>query len=266
MCSVDYPPISKARPGADNGPYPGWMSLSGRMPHDPTPTMPETRLFPYDLVMFDLDGTLMETASELSDALNDTLADLGCAPVAETRVGDWIGNGTAELLIRGLAESTGQAPQSLRGSELARRALALFDLHYERRCGTRSRLYPQAVQVLQWLRARSVRLAVVTNKDGRFTRRLLDSHRLTSLLDLVVAGDTVARKKPAPDGIAHCLAQLQVAATRALFVGDSAVDVASARNAGVAVWAVPDGYNQGLPIASARPDRVIQGLADLLAS
>ena len=265
MCSDHYPPIAVGRAGADNGPYPGWMSLSGLMTQDPAHTMPETRLFPYDLVMFDLDGTLMETASELSDALNDTLAGLGCAPVAETRVGGWIGNGTGELLIRGLAESTGQAPQALRGSELAQRAVALFVPCYERRCGTRSRLYPHAAQVLQQLRARGVRLAVVTNKDGRFTRRLLDSHRLTSLLDLVVAGDTVARKKPAPDGIAHCLAQLQVAATRALFVGDSAIDVASARNAGVAVWAVPGGYNQGLPIASARPDRVIQGLADLLA-
>ena len=128
--------------------------------------MPETRHFPYDLVMFDLDGTLIETAAELSDALNDTLAGLGCAPVAESLVGGWIGNGTGELLIRGLAESTGQAPGQLRGSELARRALAIFDPCYERRCGTRSRLYPHAAQVLRQLRARGVHLAVVTNKDG----------------------------------------------------------------------------------------------------
>lgn len=236
----------------------------GHTTHDPTPAMPKIRPFPYDLVMFDLDGTLIETAAELSDALNDTLLGLGCVPVPEARVGGWIGNGTGELLIRGLADSTGQAVESLRGSELASRALAMFDPCYERRCGTRSRLYPHAAQVLQQLQARGVRLAVVTNKDGRFTRRLLDSHRLTALLDMVVAGDTVARKKPAPDGIDFCLAQLQVAATRALFVGDSAIDVTSARNAGVAVWALTGGYNQGQPIASARPDRVIADLAQLL--
>lgn len=112
--------------------------------------------FAFDLVMFDLDGTLIETVADLSDALNDTLADLGHRPPAQALVAGWIGNGTRELLVRGLAEVTGQAPEDLRDSEPVRRAVAIFDPHYERRCGIRSRLAPHAADVLRRLRAHGV--------------------------------------------------------------------------------------------------------------
>ncbi len=226
--------------------------------------MPTTPDFTFDLVMFDLDGTLVDTAVELADAVNDTLAELGHRRVTETQVRDWIGHGTRALLVNALADVTGQERDALRnGPELAR-AAAIFDPYYERRCGTRSRPYAHALPVLHRLRAIGVRLAVVTNKDGRFTRRLLDHHGLSPLLDLVVSGDDVAVKKPAPDGILHCLSRYAVAPARALFVGDSAIDVASARKAGVAVWAVPGGYNQGQPIAASEPDRLLRDLGQLL--
>ncbi len=215
--------------------------------------------------MCDLDGTLLETAGDLCDAVNDSLRALGLDTVTEASVALWIGGGTRELLTQALATVGGQTPQQIRGSELLDRAVSVFDPAYERRCGTRSQLYPHVDGVLRRLQFRGVLLAVVTNKDSRFTTRLLDRHGLAPLLGLVVAGDTMAAKKPAPDGILHCLAHFGVAAERALFVGDSAIDVATARNAGVRVWALPYGYNRGQPIGSSAPDRVIDDFAALLA-
>lgn len=221
--------------------------------------------FPFDLVIFDLDGTLLDTACELADAVNDTLAELGQRPVTEAQVRDWIGNGTRELLVCALADAGGQPREALRGSQVLAQAASAFDPHYARRCGTRSRPYAHAAQLLRQLRAQGTRLAVVTNKDSRFTLPLLAHHQLAPVFDAVVCGDQVARKKPAPDGILQCLQRFGVHPSRALLVGDSAIDVASARNAGIAVWAVSGGYNQGQPIASSRPDRLLVDLGEVLA-
>ena len=152
----------------------------------------------------------------------------------------------------------------VRASETFPLIAAEFDIHYQARCGTRSHLYPQVRETLTALRAQGVKLAVVTNKEGRFTQTVLNVHTLSPLLDSVVSGDTLPTKKPDPAGIAHCLAQFGVPAHRALFVGDSSIDVATARNAGVAVWTLPYGYNMGQPIESCAPDRVIADCSELL--
>jgi phosphoglycolate phosphatase len=93
---------------------------------------------------------------------------------------------------------------------------------------------------------------------------VLHAHQLSPLLDHVVSGDSLPTKKPDPAGIASCLAQFGVAPERSLFVGDSSIDVACARNAGVTVWALPYGYNRGVPIEASAPDRVIADCSALL--
>jgi phosphoglycolate phosphatase len=218
----------------------------------------------FDLIMFDLDGTLIETAPEICDAVNDTLRRFDLPDVSQQQVNDWIGHGTRELLIQALAFSSMTRVEVVRASETFPLIAAEFDIHYQARCGTRSHLYPQVRETLTALRAQGVKLAVVTNKEGRFTQTVLNVHTLSPLLDSVVSGDTLPTKKPDPAGIAHCLAQFGVPAHRALFVGDSSIDVATARNAGVAVWALPYGYNMGQPIESCAPDRVIADCSELL--
>jgi phosphoglycolate phosphatase len=218
----------------------------------------------FDLIMFDLDGTLIETAPEICDAVNDTLRRFDLPDVSQQQVNDWIGHGTRELLIQALAFSSMTRVEVVRASETLPMIAAEFDIHYQARCGTRSRLYPQVRETFTALRAQGVKLAVVTNKEGRFTETVLNVHHMRGLLDDVVSGDTLPTKKPDPAGIAHCLAQFGVPAHRALFVGDSSIDVATARNAGVAVWALPYGYNMGQPIESCAPDRVIADCSELL--
>jgi phosphoglycolate phosphatase len=119
------------------------------------------------------------------------------------------------------------------------------------------------VETLHRLKSQGVRLGVVTNKEGAYTQTVLDAHALTPLFDCVISGDTMPTKKPRPDGVLSCLERFQVPADRTLFVGDSSIDVATARNAGVAVWVVPYGYNMGAAIADSHPDRVIASFAEL---
>lgn len=218
----------------------------------------------FDLVMFDLDGTLIETAPEICDAVNDTLQHFGLAQVQQDQVDRWIGHGTRELLVQALAQVRRLTVEEVRRCDDLPLIAAEFDRHYQRRCGTRSHLYPHVLEVLESLRAQGVYLAVVTNKEARYTRTVLAAHALEPLFDRVVSGDTLPTKKPDPAGIHSCLSQFQVDAARALFVGDSSIDVASARNAGVPVWALPYGYNMGQPIEACGPDRVIPDFRQLL--
>ena len=169
--------------------------------------------------MFDLDGTLIETAPEICDAVNDTLRRFDLPEVTQQQVNDWIGQGTRELLIQALAYVGKTSVAAVRASDSLALIAAEFDKHYQSRCGTRSHLYPQVRETLSALRERGVKLAVVTNKEGRYTATVLDAHQLMPLFDRVVSGDTLPTKKPDPAGIQSCLAQFGVPRHRALFVG-----------------------------------------------
>ena len=217
----------------------------------------------FDLVMFDLDGTLVETAPEIADAVNDLLGELGLPTVGEDLVKNWIGHGTRELMTHAYAHAAQIDIDTVRRTGTMDKLMPRVAPYYERRCGTRSRLYPDVLDTLRALRERDVRLAVVTNKEARFTMPILLAQNIRHFFDLVVAGDSLAAKKPDPLPVQHCLDKFGVSRERALFVGDSQLDVQAARAAGVAVWAVPYGYNMGQPVADSHPDRMIATMAAL---
>lgn len=219
--------------------------------------------FSCDLILFDLDGTLIETAPEIADAVNDTLAECGRSSVSQQQVNDWIGHGTRELLIQALAFADDSSGEAVRSNASFAAIEAVFSQHYQRRCGTRSHLYPHVREALAALRAAGVKLVVMTNKEGRYTQTVLDAHQLMPMFDLVISGDTYAVKKPNPMGIEECLKRFATTRERTLFVGDSSIDVATARAGGIAVWAVPYGYNMGEPIEACQPDRVIPNFSAL---
>jgi phosphoglycolate phosphatase len=219
--------------------------------------------FPFDLILFDLDGTLIETAPEIADAVNDTLSECGRTGVSQQQVNDWIGHGTRELLIQALAFTDELSANEVRHSNSFPAIEAVFTRHYQRRCGTRSHLYPHVREALTALRGAGVKLVVMTNKEGRYTQTVLDAHQMAPLFDRVISGDTFPVKKPNPMGIAECMAQFGVTHQRCLFVGDSSIDVATARAGGIVVWAMPYGYNMGEPIEACSPDRVIADFSAL---
>lgn len=220
----------------------------------------------FEAYFFDLDGTLVETAPEIADAVNDTLRYFDWSVVTQQQVNDWIGHGTKELLIMALASVTKSSVEAVRVSDDLKQALPIFDRYYQERCGTRSHLYPHVKEVLTRLRQQGSKLAVVTNKEGRYTDIVLRVHGLTDLFDIVISGDSFPVKKPNPTSVQNCLARWNVLPQQALFVGDSSIDAQTARNANVPVWLLPYGYNMGQTVQSCQPDRVIANFSELLSS
>ena len=215
-------------------------------------------------VLFDLDGTLIETAPEIADAVNDTLRHFQLGEVTQAQVDGWIGQGTRELLVLALAHQCQCSVQEIRESATLHDAMPVFETHYRSRCGTRSRLYPHVRETITALRAKGCRIAIVTNKESHFTEAVLRAHGLQGCFDQVISGDTYPTKKPDPSSVISTLAQWNIPAQDALFVGDSSIDAATARNAGMPVWLLPYGYNMGQSVEACKPDRVIGDCTDLL--
>lgn len=211
------------------------------------------------VVMYDLDGTLLDTAGEITQAVNLTLAEFGHETVSEQQVRDWIGHGTGWLMKTAWHHTRGplDAPWD--------RVMERFIVHYEATAGTHSTAFPHVLDTLRRTREAGVKQAIVTNKESRFTERVLERHGLGKAFDAVICGDSLSVKKPDPAVIAHCLAQLGASPGEALFVGDSAIDVSTARAAGVVCWAVPYGYNLGRPIEEAMPDRIVPDIREVPA-
>lgn len=206
------------------------------------------------LITFDLDGTMVDTASEIAEAANRTLRDIGLPvrPVAD--VTTLIGHGTRELM-RGLLSQAREAGHADLVDRLdTDEVMACFEQHYHDTTGTDSRLYPGCLQGLQRLRDAGVKLACVTNKEYRFAERVLAVTGLDGFFGIVIGGDSLMQKKPHPLVIDYCLDALAVDQSQAAHVGDSSIDVDTARRAGVQAWAVPYGYNGGHAIEASQPD------------
>lgn len=216
----------------------------------------------YDLVSFDLDGTLVDTAAEIAEAANRALEAHGIPrrPAAEITL--LIGAGMRELMLKLLARCLLEQPglaERVRTDDV----LASVNEHYAATVGSSAAPYPGCREALGTLRQAGVRLACTTNKELRHARRVLELTRLDGCFDLVTGGDSLLHKKPHASVLRHVADQLGVPASRCAHLGDSAVDVAAARNAGVAAWAVPYGYNAGQPIEASAPDRLFASLAEV---
>ena len=222
----------------------------------PTPDGPRLAV---RALLIDLDGTLLESGPDLARAMNRTLAEQGLAELHLPQVVSFIGRGLGHLLSQSLCVALGRAPTQTEIDAL----LPRFEAHYEDLLAFDSPPYPGVVDGLGALRDAGFALACVTNKHQRFTLPLLDKTGLARFFDLVVSGDTCARKKPHPDMLLHAFDHFAVTPAEALMIGDSSNDVEAARAAGCPVWCLPYGYNEGGPGVPLAADRVIDSLAEL---
>lgn len=216
----------------------------------------------YDLVSFDLDGTLVDTASEIAEAANRALESHGIARRASAEITRLIGAGTNELMRKLLARIVLEQPSLVRSLQ-PNAIFASLDEHYACTIGTSAVRYDGCREALSQLRAAGVRLACVTNKELRHTRRVLEVTGLDDFFDLIVGGDSLPERKPHASVLRYVMATLGGSTARTVHVGDSAIDVQAARNAGVAAWAVAYGYNAGGSIADAKPERIFQSLSQV---
>jgi phosphoglycolate phosphatase len=212
-------------------------------------------------VLFDLDGTLLDTAEDIGSALNKALAEQQAAPLAQARIRELIGRG-APLLVQRVVARLPPRPWPVDAVLLLQR----FYFHYDRLSDTReylARPYPGVAQGLAQLHARGLRMAVVTNKARHAAATLLAQLQLSDYIEVVVGGDDVAQRKPHPQPLLLACEALQVDAARALMVGDSAIDVLAARAAGMPVVCVPYGYNEGDDPRRLPCDALVESVADL---
>ncbi|MBC2654518.1 phosphoglycolate phosphatase [Pseudomonas sp. MSSRFD41] len=212
------------------------------------------------LVMFDLDGTLVDSVPDLAAAVDRMLLELGRPPAGIEAVRQWVGNGAPMLVRRALANRLD--PQDIDDAEVAQ-ALELFNAAYE---GNHELtvVYPGARETLKWLYKQGVELALITNKPERFVAPLLDQMRIGRYFRWIIGGDTLPQKKPDPAALFFVMKMASIPASQSLFVGDSRSDVLAARAAGVKCVALSYGYNHGRPIAEESPALVIDDLRALI--
>jgi phosphoglycolate phosphatase len=208
-------------------------------------------------VLLDLDGTLLDTAPDLAAAANAMLAEQGLRPLPASEVRDFIGRGITHLVERCLQAAGLPLPCARLES-----ALRSFGAHYARLNGHASRPFPGVPEALDRMRAASLRLACVTNKESAFTAPLLDKTGLAPYFDAVVTADQVAARKPHPGPILHACKALAVAPPEAAVIGDSANDAQAARAAGCRVLLVSYGYSEGRDVRGLASDGVVATLGE----
>jgi len=212
-------------------------------------------------VMIDLDGTLLDTIADIAAAAERMLAALDLPACTPQQIRSFVGKGIPNLVERCLAASVGGA----RAVALQAEALTRFQDFYDEESGRRAAVYPGVIEGLEQLRAMRVRLACVTNKAQRFTVPLLEKKGLARYFELVVSGDTVARKKPDPMQLLHICTAFALAPQAALLIGDSVNDALAARAAGCPVICVSYGYNEGGEVRDLDCDAIVDSLAQAAA-
>lgn len=212
-----------------------------------------------ELVMFDLDGTLVDSIPDLAAATDAMLVQLGRAPAGIDKVRNWVGNGAPVLVRRALADDFDHQAIS---AEQEAEALAVFMQAYGSGHELTT-LYPGILDTLASLQQLGIKLALVTNKPEAFLPDLLAEMQMADFFQWIVGGDTFAQKKPDPTGLLWVMQQAGVTAEQCLFVGDSRNDVQAAKAANVACVAVTYGYNYGEPISIDNPALVVDDLREL---
>ncbi len=207
-----------------------------------------------ELLIFDLDGTLIDSKLDLALSVNAMLAHMGLPPLEMEVVSSYVGNGAPILMRRALGD--------LANEETEKKALEYFLAHYNEHNLDNTRAYPGVPEALAQLHANGVKMAVLTNKPVRVSGRILDGLGLAKYFARIYGGNSFEFKKPNPGAVAKLLEELEVKPDAVMMVGDSAVDVLTARNAGIKVCGVRFGF-QPDTFADNPPDMIVDRLADL---
>jgi phosphoglycolate phosphatase len=215
---------------------------------------------PTATIVFDLDGTLVDTAPDLIATLDALFARKGLRPVPYAQARNMIGGGARRMIERGLVEDD----VAVDAGEVDR-LMEEFVAHYAERIADLSRPFPGLEGALDRLAAAGCNFAICTNKLEWLSVRLIERLGLTARFVAICGRDTFGVQKPDPAILRRTLARAGGCVARAVMVGDSGYDIDTARGAGIPVVAVDFGYTE-IPVADLKPDRVISRFADLPAA
>jgi phosphoglycolate phosphatase len=206
------------------------------------------------LVIFDLDGTLVDSVEDLCNSVNAARAYMGLPPLAHELVASYVGNGAPVLIRRAMGPEATE--------EQVQEALGFFLSYYREHMLDHTRPYPGVVETLEKLHECGVRMAVLTNKPERFSRDLCAGLGLAQYFFRIYGGNSFEQKKPDPVGIRTLMQQARAKPQETWMVGDSATDVLTARNAGVRAVGVTYGISPET-LKQAPPDFLIDSMTQM---
>ncbi|MCU7960361.1 MAG: phosphoglycolate phosphatase [gamma proteobacterium symbiont of Bathyaustriella thionipta] len=213
------------------------------------------------MVLIDVDGTLVDSVPDLAWCVDEMMRQLGRPAYGEAKVRNWVGNGVERLVRRALIGQLDGEPDE---TDFAKAYPVFLDL-YAQNTSKRSTLYPGVQEGLEYLQSAGYKLGCVTNKAEQFTLPILKDLGIAAYFSIVVSGDTLAHKKPHPAPLLHAAEFFSVEPAHATMLGDSVSDVKAARAAGFQIICMSYGYNHGVDIHAASPDAVIDSMAELQA-
>lgn len=225
----------------------------------------------FKAVIFDLDGTLVDSVPDISLALNHALTGMKLPSVSEDQVRLWIGNGSRKLMERCLQADNMQVHNQLDIDGLNVSGISIIDefhksflTSYKQFLCTNSKLYPGVLELLGKLKQQNIPMGLVTNKPIEFVPKLLSLLNIDDYFESVIGGDSLAEKKPSSMPLIYTAAQLGIDVKDCLMVGDSSSDVLSAQAASMPCVLLRQGYNQGQDLAALKPDWLLDNINDLL--
>jgi phosphoglycolate phosphatase len=204
-----------------------------------------------NLLIFDLDGTLVDTLEDIAASVNHTLARLGRNPIGRDEVRQYVGDGIEALMARSLGGMTDCLPE----------AVTLYKEHQRNNLVVRSALYPAVRETLEHFR--TLPLAVISNKATEFVTPLIERLGVARYFKMVVGADCGLPLKPAPDAVRHIMAEFKATQEGTAIVGDGTTDVRAGKAAGITTCAVTYGYRSEEELKKAKPDYLIHSLAEL---
>ena len=211
--------------------------------------------FPWKLVLFDLDGTLVDSAADIAEAVNRTLDELGHAREDEATVRAWIGHGAKALLDSALRHAGSRHDVDA--------VMPQFMVHYEDCLLLHARLYPGTVETLDALADAGVAMSMATNKPERMARVLVEAMGIGHHFSHLIGGDTLAERKPSAMPLLHLAALHGATATETLMVGDSEADAGAAKAAGMDLVLLRHGYPRDVDLERAGAVAVMDSLEGL---
>jgi phosphoglycolate phosphatase len=208
-------------------------------------------LQPISLLIFDLDGTLVDTLEDITASVNHTLACLGKKPIAREAVRQYVGDGVETLLVRSLGGSSDRLPE----------AVAVFKEHHRRNLVVRSSVYPDVRETLEYFRP--LPMAVISNKTMEFVGPLIERLGLSNYFTMVIGADYGLPLKPAPDSVQRIMNECSAPKERTAIVGDGTTDVRAGKAAGIITCSVTYGFRSEEELRKAGPDFIIHSFSGL---
>jgi phosphoglycolate phosphatase len=206
---------------------------------------------PISLVLFDLDGTLVNTLEDIASSVNHTLARLGEAPVSLDAVRRYVGDGIEMLMERALGGRRAHLKE----------AVNIYKEHHRRNLVVRSALYPSVRETLEYFQA--LPMAVISNKTIEFVGPLIDRLTIGRYFKRVIGADSGLPLKPAPDALLKIMSEFKAPKEHTLIVGDGTTDVRAGKAAGIITCCVTYGFRSEMELRAIEPDYIIHDFSEL---